>query len=428
MTKRLFLTLILLISAKKLFSQDNIPCEFSWQNAPTTTGIKNFVTDVREQNDQGPCLAFAFNAAIETMYGIEQNKDATNLFNLSDAYLDYKAWNAPDYLPVLNNSGFKIPVQAPPLNGFAETCNPDRINFPCGWRNDIIKFIEDPSGQKSYKFQIDLDGDDQQVRTIVVGKDFTQDYVIVKKAYELTTNTIRTIDDIKQRILNHGPVVLRVSGNKNGGLHNATNFRNYTLPDVGLNFHAFTIIGWTKDNEWIIKDSWPRMEGIVKTKPNTDIIGLMNTSLNNSGTKKAVELYQVSRVSFNGGNIPSTPKTKLSINNCEPEQETAINLSPISVGIDYVYIGGYLYHKFWTNSNVPVERWVWGIDYPNGSLKRSQINSPNSSSVLLSPTTSGNVTVYVNAYIGGKIVATKKRNIYLSNGKVIGNGGIGDRF
>lgn len=103
-----------------------------------------------------------------------------------------------------------------------------------------------------------------------------------------------------------------------------------------------------------------------------------------------------------------------------PDPEIAI--SPIYFDIDYEFIGGVMYHKFWVTSNTDVDSWVWGIDYPNGSIKRSQVNGSQYSSILMSPTYNDVVTVYVNAYKNGIIVAEKERRIYLSNGQSSGGG------
>lgn len=401
--------LLLLIFSTELFCQ-NIPCDFSWANAPTTNGNQNFVTNPRAQLDQGPCLAFAFNAAIETTYAIENNVYSSNLFSLSDAYLDYKVWNATNYLPDLN-SNFKIPLTAGgQINSFAPiTCpvnNPN--NNGCSIpRSSVLDYIEHPNGQRSYRIFLNTNFS-PPIWDIEDGGPLGN-YVTIGNAIQLSQNNINSVDDIKMKILNSGPVVVKVSGSQNG-VHDAKKFRNYTITTAGLSYHAFSIIGWTSDSRWVIKDSWPGMSGIVNTEQNVDIVNLMNTG--------SVELYQVSDISYNGNNASTNP-TNLSVNECNPTID--LELSSVSIDIDYAHIGGYLYHKFWVSSNIPVDRWVWGIAYPNGSLKRSQVNNSNSSSVLLTPTTSGLVTIYVRAYRNGQTV-TKERRIYLSNGQSTGGG------
>lgn len=408
--KRTLLLLLLTLSTK-LFCQD-IPCAFSWANAPTTSGNQGFVTPIRSQIDQGPCLAFAFNAAIETTYGIENSVNSSSLFNLSDAYLDYKVWHAPFYLRDLN-SNFKIPLttSGEEINGFAPARCP--VNNPnlngCNIRRgDITQYIEHPSGQRSYRIFIDDIGTGQPVWSVGDGGPLGN-HVTVGNAIQLGTSDINSVEDIKRRILNDGPIVVSVSGSQNG-LHDAVKFRNYNIPSAGLSYHAFAIIGWTSDSRWVIKDSWPGMPGIVNTKQNVGILSLMNSG--------SVALYQVSDISYNGS-TPSTNPTNLSLGACNPPVIADLELSSISIDIDYVYIAGYLYHKFWVSSNVPVDRWVWGIGYPNIPLKRSQVDGPNFSSVLLTPTTSGRVIVYVRAYKDGETV-TEERIIFLSNGRFEG--------
>jgi len=404
------LLLALLICATTLFGQ-NIPCDFTWNNAPTTSGNKDFVTSPRSQPYQGPCLAFAFNAAIETVYGMENNVSGSSLFSLSDAYLDYKVWHAPFYMSILN-SPFKIPVKtsASSINNFAPwSCpvnnpNPNGCNIP---RSQVLSYINHPNGQKSYSIFLNT-AMEPPVWDVGDGGSLGN-YVNVGNMVELDGNTIGSIDDIKTTIMNDGPIVVKVSGTQNG-VHNAKKFRNYNIPSAGLSYHAFAIVGWTDDDRWVIKDSWPGMTGIVNTNQNPGIINLMNSG--------DVELYQVSDISYNGGSTSTSP-ISLNTTNCNPIVN--LELSSISLEIDHAFIGGYLYHKFWVTSNVPVDNWVWGIDYPNGSIKRSQINGSQSSSILMTPTTSGLVTVYVRAYKGSQTV-TKERQIYLSNGQSGGGG------
>lgn len=411
MKKKLLLLVSLL--SMNLIAQD-IPCEFSWDSAPTTNGIKDFVTAPKSQPYQGPCLSFAFNAAIETTYGIENNSSSTGLFSLSEAYLDYKVWSATNYISVLE-SNFKIPLKTSnsAINSFAPISCPVNNPDPSGCsipRSQVLAYINHPSGQKSYNISLNIDVT-PPVWQVKDGGDLGN-YVTVGDVTQLNNSTINSDDAIKQRILNNGPIVLKVSGSQRG-IHNAIKFRDYTIPSEGLSYHAFTIIGWTNDNRWIIKDSWPGMAAITSTKPNINLINLLNNG--------SVELYQVSNISYNGS-APSSNHITLAVNDCQPIVN--VQLSSINLEIDHVFIGGYLYHKFWVSSNTPVDNWVWGIAYPNGSLKRSQVNGSTTSSILMTPTTSGNVTIYVRAYKNGQTY-TKERNIYLSNGQSTGGGGSG---
>lgn len=411
--KKKLLLLVSLISMN-LIGQ-TLPCEFSWEKVPTINGEKDFVTTPRAQPYHGPCLAFAFNAAIETTYGIENDVSGSDLLSLSDAYLAYKVWYTHSYVPVLNTD-FKIPLASGDRNinsfPYFKKCrvnnpNPTECNIP---RSQVLAYINHPSGQRSFKYHLNDEISPPEWEVTDGGP--IGNHVTVGNAYQLDSNTINSINDIKQKILNNGPIVLRVFGNQ-GGIHNVQKFDDYVLPPEGLSYHAFTIIGWTSDNSWIIKDSWPGRADIYDAKPDVDLIKLLNDGY--------IELYQVSNISYNGS-TPSNPQISLAPINCQPPVN--LQLSSIDLEIDHVYIGGYLYHKFWVSSNTPVDNWVWGISYPNGSLKRSQVNGSTTSSILMSPTTSGNVTVYVNAHKDGKVI-TKERNIYLSNGQSTGGGGSG---
>ena len=410
--------ILCLIFSVNVFCQ-NIPCDFSWTNAPLQAGSQNFVTSVKSQPYQGPCLAFAFNAAIETMYGIENSVTSSNLFNLSNAYLDYKVWNAPFYIPDLN-SDFKIPLKSTQfgINRFAPaSCpvnNPDQNGCSIK-RSDIMDYIEHPNGQRSYRIYAEEpteegEGIPLELEWLVEDGGSLGSYAQVGNALQLSSSNFSDVDDIKIRIMNEGPIVLQVSGSQNG-VHDATLFRSYTIPPEGLSYHAFTIIGWTGDSRWVVKDSWNGMAGIAETHQNPGILSLMNSA--------SVKLYQVSDISYNGGNASTNP-VNLVVDDCNPQIE--LELSSISIEIDYAFISGRLYHKFWVTSNLTVDNWVWGIAYPNGAYRRNQVNNTNYSSVLMSPTTSGLVTVYVRAYKNGETL-TKERVIYLSNGQSGGGGG-----
>jgi hypothetical protein len=405
------LLILLLTFTTQLFSQETIPAEFSWNNVCTTNGLYNYVTPAREQNYHGPCMSFAFNAAIETMYAIENDINDPDL-TLSDPYLDYKVWDPDNYVPILN-SNVKIPlVTFDGTNTFPPNCENES---DCQFREDVLAIIDDESGQKSYKFESVLINSDEGIEVTelqVLDGGYFKNYVTVGNTGLIDNNSISSIDDIKNKILNNGPIVLKVSGIDDKGNHNSRQFRDYNVPTLGLNYHAFTIIGWTEDSRWIIKDSWPGMSGnAVETYKDIDILSLM------TGEEPDVVLYQVSGISYN--ETPSSTNTITFSDNCEP-----IELSSIDFDIDYEFIGGVMYHKFWVTSNNQVDNWVWGIGYPNGSIKRSQVNNATYSSVLLSPTYDDVVTVYVNAYKNGVIVATKEKNIYLSNGQS-GGGGFG---
>lgn len=392
--------LLVLLFTSQLFSQ-TIPCEFSWADAPTTNGNYNFLTSAKTQPYQGPCLTFAFNAAIETKYAIENSINNPSL-KLSEAFLDYKIWGINNFETTLEG-GFKIPTTngvAYDLNTFPPGCS---VESTCHYVSQTRNCVNNSQGPKSYKFNlIEVNGAlviDPQNPVTCMGS--IGSYMTVNNVTELTN--ITTINQLKTKILSDGPIVLRVNG-----LINAKKFRNYNTPTTPFSYHAFTIVGWTNNSKWIIKDSWNGMQGTVSTKPNPGIISLINSSM--------VKLYQVSGISYNG-NAHSQNPANLSVSTCTP----ALQLSNILVDLHYVTVGGYLYSKFWVTSNLSVDTWVWGIDYPNGALKRSQVNSSNFSSILMSPTTSGTVTIFVNGYKNG-VKVTKERILHLSNGQTGGGG------
>ena len=71
MNKSTFTFCLALLLSTAAMSQ---PCKFSWKDLILPNGsTANFTTPTVGQPYQGPCLAFAFTAAIESMYEIENN-------------------------------------------------------------------------------------------------------------------------------------------------------------------------------------------------------------------------------------------------------------------------------------------------------------------------------------------------------------------
>lgn len=66
-----------------------------------------------------------------------------------------------------------------------------------------------------------------------------------------------TNDEIKATVMNHGAVYIAINVYKGFG-------RNIEMPEQGERSqggHAMAIIGWTKDNKWIIQNSWGKLWG-----------------------------------------------------------------------------------------------------------------------------------------------------------------------
>jgi hypothetical protein len=234
-----------------------------------------------------------------------------------------------------------------------------------------------------------------------------RDYLSVSEVTKLNPNST---DFLKETIIENGPVVMKVNGSV------LSNFKNY---NENVGYHAYTIIGWedidSNSTNWKLTDSWTDEDDIIWSKT------ISNSSLINLISNNNIEVYSVNGIKFKGNPSVGGFNVNAEIQCQDVQPEPEIVLSSIYVDIDYAFIRGYLYHKFWVTSNIEIDSWVWGIDYPNGSLKRSQVNNPNYSSVLLTPTTSGTVTVFVNGYKNG-VKVTKEKRIYLSNGQSSGSG------
>ncbi len=389
--KKLYLMILLLLGFS--LQAQVIPCEFTLENTPTNNGNKNFVTPAREQPYQGPCLAFAFNGAAETVYAMEHNWNNPSLA-LSDAYMDYKVWGVNNYKTVLE-SGFKIPLELAGYNGFPEHCDTE---FDCHYLTDARACLLNAAGQQAYQITSTRHEQDNAFyytwELNCAGP--IGEYVTVGQVYELTQTTSELA--LKQAILDKGPVVVRINSKPD-----LQQFKAYAFGSEPFKYHALTIIGWketSQGTQWRFKDSWPNAQGIYWSNALADI----GTLLPN------FQLYQVSDVLLNGASNTQNP---VSINTAVCP--VVLNLSNLHLLLDYSYIGGKMYHKFWVTSDFDADSWTWGIDYPNGAYKRSQVNQSRYSSVLLSPSYSGMVTVFVNAFKNGQKITAEKQ-IYLTTG------------
>ncbi|WP_299627142.1 hypothetical protein [uncultured Tenacibaculum sp.] len=418
----LFLNLCLLISFTT-FSQA-LPSCFSWDNVKINNGdSRNFVSNVKPQFFQNPCISHAFINAIETQYNIEFDNSNRNKVNLTVAYLDvmtqlddkmikyknileghslllpvYKSSEDPfsfRYSEFLPNVGLNNPYNHPDgtYNGYYSEDTRNCIN------NNKHFIIKNFAFEPDQTWRIDKGNcDSEDIRT--------KDYLSIGIVEKLNNPSI---EELKTSIIENGPVVMKVYDDT------VSIFKTY---NESVNYHAYTIIGWEDVNEsttkWRLTDSW---KGSTSVDYSNSINN--NTFLNLANNSDKIEIYKIDDVKFRGSKNGANEFTVDKNIQCVPQPST---LSGIDVNIDHVYVGGYLYHKFWVTSNQNIDNWIWGIDYPNGSLKRSQVNNNTYSSVLLSPTSSGVVTVYVNAYKNGVKVATKERRIYLSNGTNTGGG------
>jgi len=205
------------------------PAAFTWASRHDNTFKYIDVTKAKDQREQGPCHIFASVAAVEAMAHIYYNYSAnagqdldlseSNLYNEDDCGLGcsegeggaidvVNSLNEIKYVGIVDEESFQYPIYP---------------NDPC---RDDCENISDP-------------------------------YTLVKiPAYETITSSIRNNTDLKEAIMDYGPIIATITGEDNGtqvgcALHS-------TDEDCDA-AHSILIIGWKSSPEfmWHIKDSWP---------------------------------------------------------------------------------------------------------------------------------------------------------------------------
>lgn len=327
---------------------------YSWVECQSST---SFLPSKADQFYQGPCVAYALTAALETKiykeYGIE--------YDLSELYTDYLIYNAGRNLGSLN--AYMQNIKIPKSNG--------DNNFPlrpCGDppRNQTISNIF--SANKNIEVVLDLSNEQvcEGIDNILDAGNITQ-YATVSN---VTKRTLSTNHSLRSEIKN-GPVIMRVNGSALSTFFNGRSSADAT-------YHAVLIYGWQEKTgsttKYRVKDSWPGSPNTVITKAISDAT---LSSLQNTGD---LEFATVGTVTKSSG---------FKSNNCMP------TLTSIRVIKDYALISGDNYAKCSVTSNVAVEDWQWEIN--TSHTRRSFIKQSKSSSIMISPQNSGTYTIKVRA-------------------------------
>ncbi|SEC52114.1 Papain family cysteine protease [Tenacibaculum sp. MAR_2009_124] len=380
----------------------NLPCEFSWKKVYTTYGTRNFTTPQRNQPFQGPCLSFAFNAAIETMYKIEFNTSSQIL--LSDAYTDMKVFvgEMPAFKTVLE-SGFRIPKRSPFQSIYLPNVNSWLSTKYNGFRMKALNCI---NVDRNFRVEpIDTDPGQYEILDACGTSIHEQDNLAALEVIPI--NQLNSVDQLKNIILTKGPVVIKVNNVASESGFTLQEFKTYSNSDVSpLSYHAYLMIGWKNGQgnttEWIFKDSWPIASG--KQLNNTKFLNLLS-----SGT---IELSRVEHILKNGATSQVDDFTVNASLQCVAPQET-LELFSIGTLLHHAWIGPHLYSKVFVHSNIQADEWEWNI---SNVYMTSPTNTSTMSSVLISPTSSGLVTIKVRARKGGYWTPWKQKVIHISNG------------
>lgn len=266
-----------------------IPCQFNWAALVLPDGsTKDFTTPAKQQPYMGPCVAFAYAAAIEAMYEIEGNRPEANI-DLSEAHIDYKFWAARDYGAGFVGGSFG-PYLAPTqgCGNFPRYCTHEeacRFNmetqpfYDSGQYNcfSIDPYFMEDNGVHKWQWEVNPEPN----RGVT--------WFGVKNVQQL--HSLQSQAQLKRKIMEHGPVIVIDNAPYNRDIRNyPAVYEEYELGGI-VGMHAFILVGWFESNGktiWRMKDSWTGGAGFVNSKPNPGLI-----TMHQAGT---VDFYQLSGV------------------------------------------------------------------------------------------------------------------------------------
>lgn len=290
--KRLYLIIFLLCSYQIIEAQ--MPCRFTWRSVvlPNNTIADYTSPQIEVQPYQGPCLAFALVATLESQYEVDHNKPNRNL-NLSEAYTDYKVynWTNANLMAVFNNNA-ALPEEA--AGNFSQRCTSE-LNCPLS--TQVGNCI---SNNQCFNI-IDTYDEMQQVWTQSVqcvpcpgNLKWARGTNVVK-----VNGGISSVDQFKQKLMFDGPMVLRLNGTTV-----ANKLSNYG--STGYYFHAVSVIGWKEVNGGIklhFKDSWPGAAGFKYSKliTHNELLSLISQGQSN---ESGFEFFQVRNAHVVGERVP----------------------------------------------------------------------------------------------------------------------------
>ncbi|GAB5522431.1 MAG: hypothetical protein Roseis2KO_03030 [Roseivirga sp.] len=295
--KKLYLfTFLLCIQAGVFAQQQIIPCEFTWKAIKLPNGAVADYTSPQTDNQpyQGPCVAFALAATLESQYEIDHNKPNRNL-NLSEAFADYAIynWTTQNILDAFKYN-FAIPEEA--AGNFARFCD-DELNDcqlvtqvrPCIDNNECFTITEYMNSQTLEWEQsvqcVPCPANLKRARGSGVAK---------------INDNINNLNDLKLKLMNDGPMVLKLNN------HTLANqFYNFGA-NSSLAFHAVSVIGWKNAPGGIqlhFKDSWPDHPGYKYSKVLTPQ-ALMQVIQTGETDDLGFEFFQVRNAHVVGEKVP----------------------------------------------------------------------------------------------------------------------------
>lgn len=235
---------------------------FGWNQVLMNDGsVHDYTTAAESQPYQGPCVAFAFAAAMSMMYKIE-HADPTLDTDLSDAWMDYRTWGNP--IGAWKDAIEDQPYPEESCGNFPPNCASEPM---CHVLGDVQCYVFDDT---CYKISA-IYSDPPTPPEYVVSQQSSAGIYWLSAGHVDDTLVIQTVEDLKGYIVERGPVVLRIDRSSN-----ILKFRKYSNAK-GVAFHAFVVIGWQESEagiQWLIKDPWKGMAGITYTALNPGIPAL----------------------------------------------------------------------------------------------------------------------------------------------------------
>lgn len=382
--KRLYLTFLALCIGFSSLAQ--IPCSFTWRSVHLPGGIIADYTSpqLASQPYQGPCMAFATAATLETQYEIDFDDPGRNL-DLSEAYLDYKvwSWSNPNVLGLFNNN-FSVPEES--AGNFSSYCDSEldcplgpaaRSCINSGQCFQVIDSLNETTQQWSYSVQcVPCASDMKRVKA----KEVVQ-----------VNDQINSIDQFKTMLM-EGPMILRVSATNLG------NLQNYSYGNASnLSYHAVSLIGWKEVNGGIklhFKDSWPGSAGFKYSKvlTHSQLLSLIEPLPNASA---AFRLFQIKSTRVvNEFARPVNYDLFVPADQCIPTPLPQPGLTLLNEPVLLRNVPNTLYATV-SCSGEPAVDWEWII--PNSAVYSPVNNNCNSTVTFTTNTSTSELLVKVRA-------------------------------
>jgi len=229
--KKILFMLILVSMQKSIISQ---PSEFTW--TVRHDGI-HYISEPKDQKEQGSCNIFASVAAVEAMTQIYFNKDTDSLkLDLSENHI-HSTCGPPYFGCSVAAASLSASLDFFKSNGVVDEATlpfPTSPTYPgscCYYRENCG--IQNPS------------------------------YTIKIPGYD--TLDVETDIELKRAILDRGPIIAHLPDNNFGCLYRTVNPCDTKCVPSCEGSHTVLIVGWKQgatNTKWQIKDSWPCDSGV----------------------------------------------------------------------------------------------------------------------------------------------------------------------